>query len=462
MKIKNIKIDCDKNIIMFSELELSLDEIMDTIQKQPEFDIHTLHEKEIEHISELIFNLVHDDCIKQLIEPNYTSCWENTIQTEMDTYFELIPLYIDPEHKTDIYNIVQENVKIVLETQTIPRSSNINVQMKDQCTVLSKIEYLRERNKHIPKQRSSEWFAMRNNLISASSLWKVFHTEASKNQMIYEKCNGFTPYGGVNIHSPLHWGQKYENVAQMYYEYIFETTIEEYGCIPHANYPYIGASPDGLNVNPSSDRYGRLLEIKCVKNRELTGIPKKEYWIQMQTQMECCQINACDFLECRFLEYETLEAFETDGTYTKTENNQHKGLMLCFLNEQQQPIYVYQPLSYEKDESVLWVEKQMALHRNLTYVKTYYWYLEEYSCITVERNEMWFQLVLPEIDSLWKTIEYEKINGFEHRKPKQSTRISKTYVDTSADVFDSKGKCLVFHIDTQTNEYDRSLNISGV
>lgn len=440
---------------MFSELETSIDEIMNAlsdIQKQPDFDLYKLHQKDIENISEFIFHLVHDECVKQIMEPKYMSCWENTIQNETLTYFEMIPLDIEPEYKLEVYNSVQEIIKIMLETQIIPRSSNINVKLKNQCTISSKIKCLRERNKHIPKQRTLEWFDMRNNLISASSLWKVFYTQASQNQLICEKCTGFTPFNGVNINSPLHWGQKYEVVAQMYYEYIFETTIEEYGCIPHATYSYIGASPDGLNVNPSSDRYGRLLEIKCVKNRELTGIPKKEYWIQMQTQMECCNIDACDFLECRFLEYETKEAFETDGTYTKTQDNQQKGLMLCFLSEQQQPIYIYQPLSYEKDESMIWIEKQMELYKHLTYVKTYYWYLEEYSCITVERNELWFQNMLPEINSIWKTIEYEKIHGFEHRKPKQNTRTSKTYINLSKDTFDSKGKCLIFHIDTHTNE----------
>lgn len=439
---------------MFSELEISIDEIISSlsdIQKE-NFDIYTLHQNDIDNISEFIFNLIYNDCIKQIMEPKYSSCWENTIQNELNTYFEMIPLDIEPEYKTDLYDIVKENIKLLLETQIIPRSSNIHLKMKNLHNISSKIECLRERNKHIPKQRTSEWFDMRNNLISASSLWKVFHTQASQNQLIYEKCIGFTPYNGVNMNSPLHWGQKYEPVAQMYYEHVFETSIEEYGCIPHEKYSYIGASPDGLNVNPSSDRYGRLLEIKCVKNRELTGIPKKEYWIQMQTQMECCDIDACDFLECRFLEYEKEEVFEQDGTYTRTNDGQQKGIILCFLNEKQQPIYIYKPLSFEKDESIQWIEQQMEIHAHLTYVKTYYWYLEEYSCITVERNTIWFQQVLSDIESFWKTIEYEKTHGFEHRKPKQSTRTPKTYIDSSKDAFDSEGKCLVLHIETHTNE----------
>ena len=48
-----------------------------------------------------------------------------------------------------------------------------------------------------------------------------------------------------------------------------------------------------------------MLEIKNIVNREITGIPKKEYWVQMQMQMEVCAIyEECDFLETRFKEYE--------------------------------------------------------------------------------------------------------------------------------------------------------------
>ena len=39
--------------------------------------------------------------------------------------------------------------------------------------------------------------------------------------------------------------------------------------------------------------------------RKLSGTPKKEYWIQMQLQMEVWDLDECDFLETVFKEYET-------------------------------------------------------------------------------------------------------------------------------------------------------------
>ena len=87
------------------------------------------------------------------------------------------------------------------------------------------------------------------------------------------------------------------------------------------SYSFIGASPDGINSNISNPRFGRMLEIKNIVNREINGIPKLEYWIQMQLQMETCDLNECDFLETKFIEYENEDDFIKDGSFTYSEDN---------------------------------------------------------------------------------------------------------------------------------------------
>ena len=62
----------------------------------------------------------------------------------------------------------------------------------------------------------------------------------------------------------------------------------------------------------SSSRYGRLLEIKNVKSREIDGTVSKPYWIQTQVQMEVCDLNECDFLETKFIEYENYNSYVND------------------------------------------------------------------------------------------------------------------------------------------------------
>ena len=97
-----------------------------------------------------------------------------------------------------------------------------------------------------------------------------------------------------------------------------------------------------------------MLEIKNVVSRKINGIPKKEYWIQMQLQMEVCNLNECDFLETQFKEYETEEEFILDGGFQQEELKKHKfdstssyigikGIMMCFI-ENGKPIYHYAPL----------------------------------------------------------------------------------------------------------------------
>ena len=85
----------------------------------------------------------------------------------------------------------------------------------------------------------------------------------------------------------------------MYYEKTYNTTVGDFGCISHTDYEYIAASPDGINIDDTSPLYGRMLEIKNTVSRVITGIPKLEYWIQMQIQMEVCDLNECDFLEMK-------------------------------------------------------------------------------------------------------------------------------------------------------------------
>jgi hypothetical protein len=81
----------------------------------------------------------------------------------------------------------------------------------------------------------------------------------------------------------------------------------------HPKYDYIAASPDGINVDSNNERYGRMVEIKNIYNREIDGIPTDNYWIQMQFQMEVCDLDECDFSETRMKEYSE-EEFYADTT----------------------------------------------------------------------------------------------------------------------------------------------------
>ena len=291
--------------------------------------------------------------------------------------------------------------------------------------ISNKIQYIE--SKPQPDQRTSEWYAFRQNLITASSAWKVFKSQSTINQLIVEKCKELkvTIFDSVNTSTPMHHGNRYEEVSIMLYEYIYDTKVKDYGCIQHDTYKFLGASPDGINVDPKSQRYGRMLEIKNPTSREITGIPKEDYWIQMQLQMETCNLNECDFLETVFKEYETEEEFVADGTFTYTEDDQLKGMMIYFIKDGK-PLYEYMPLHISNEEYIVWYEQMMEKHADLTWIRDIFWRLEDYSCVLVLRNKLWFQNAIPKIGDVWAIIEKEKVTGFEHRLPKKQIRASRS------------------------------------
>jgi hypothetical protein len=115
------------------------------------------------------------------------------------------------------------------------------------------------------EQRSDEWYEYRHNLITASNAYKMFGSQSLQNSLIYEKCQPIKCFSNqVSETSPLHHGQKYEPVSIALYEKIYDTKVSEFGCNQHPVYKFLGASPDGINTDKESSRYGRMLEIKNV------------------------------------------------------------------------------------------------------------------------------------------------------------------------------------------------------
>ncbi len=283
-------------------------------------------------------------------------------------------------------------------------------QLEEKITILQNLPQ--------PTQRTEEWYLYRHNLLTASSIWKAFGSQSSQNQLIYEKCSPFRLYKPASINSPLHWGQKYEPVSIELYKKMYNTEITDFGCIKHPKYYYIGASPDGINTDPTNLRYGRMLEIKNIVNRVINGIPKMEYWIQMQLQMETCDLNECDFLETKFVEYNSEDEFLADGTFTHTADGKIKGIMMLFSYDGVLH-YEYAPLGIPEVDYEAWEEDVLKKNIDGEWIRTIYWKLEQYSNVLVLRNKLWFEVVVPKIKEIWDIILKERIEGYQHRAPKK-------------------------------------------
>ena len=274
-------------------------------------------------------------------------------------------------------------------------------------------------NMEQPPQLTKEWYEFRWNLLTASNIWKALDTESNRNNLILGKCLPINTkkYNNVNINSPFHNGHKYEPPSIMLYEYEYNTIVGEFGLYV-INYSFLGASPDGINIKRNNSRYGRGLEIKNPVNRELTGIPKKDYWVQMQLQMEVWDLDEIDFLETCFKEYESESDFYNDGkSFHLNSENKRKGIIVQFYNDSK-PVYKYPPINISKKDFEKWYDNILIESQDLNWIKNIYWYLDDYSCVLVPRNKKWFDAVLPEFKKVWDTILKERKEGYEHRKPK--------------------------------------------
>ena len=396
-----------------------LEDCYDTVNINEETNVFSSKYNEKECFFDLVSDIndiVYDRCMFAIHEPNFLDFWEELIEESIQT----ISGNVSENDRNCIQHIEDEIISTIIDNILIfipPRSKSETKTERKHTNEEYKIQMdhiindLNDKNKTIPEQRTTEWYEMRYNTLSASNLWKLLHTDATYNQLIKEKTTPMdtSKYSNVNINSTLHWGQKYEPVSQSYYEHVYDTQIEEYGCILHDKYECIGASPDGMNIKRESPRYGRLLEIKNIINRDITGIPKKEYWIQMQIQMECCNALECDFLECRFKEYKNEieymeDAFDETTKITKTKSGHFKGVIMCFTNSKQQPEYEYMPFTITTlDEYEQWQSSQMdsCKDKERYWVINTFWYLSEVSCVLVERNQDWFNSVLPDILNTW-------------------------------------------------------------
>jgi hypothetical protein len=370
------------------------------------------------------------DYLKDLLCCDDDNADENVYENTTTTTTSTSKIIIDETYCND----VELNIKYALElayeqlfpcrsydtTFVIPKSQEEIEKITHSLSIFS--------NSNGNEQKTKEWYNNRHQMLTGSTGYKCFGSQSVVNQIIYEKCNPVrNKFNSTNIKLPMHWGEKYEKVSAMYYEYNYETTLSYYDCINHAKHNFIGASPDGINADIMSNRYGRMVEIKNIFNREIDGIPSKEYWIQMQWQMETCELNECDFLETRFIEYETEYDFYNDYCEDEgiiyTKNYEFKGIILHFVSNDdiyQKPIYIYKPLlmniiSYNK-----WFEEQkreqQILGNNL--VKIDYWRLDEVSCVLVLRNERWWNANFETIKKVWDTILIERETGYLHRAPK--------------------------------------------
>ena len=435
----NIELEMNTDLDMNADLDTNT-EVSSAVSTNSESEeivgwIDLLSDSEYDELEESILELMEEYSwgqISKMSDPKFA----NILCDDITAYFFTewnetgICKNTDDDY-IELQNFVNKTYdKYILFYSNLPaRQRDINDFQPEPIEIINdKLERLN--NIPQPKQRTREWYEKRNQMITASNIYKALGSESQRNSLIYEKCKQSlyeNCSGSVNTSTSMHWGVKYEPITSFIYQDMYSTTLADYGCITHESYPFIGASPDGIVVNPESDRYGHMVEIKNIVNRDITGIPKEDYWIQMQVQLEVCGLNYCDFVETRIKEYDNSEQYYTDEEHT------YKGVVLYFVrkmlvtdalpdvgvdisNDMNAPHYVYMPINIPISQTNNWISEQRHIYReDYVLYRTDYWYLDYISCVIVERNKEWFKSVVPIFENIWNTIEKERLTGYDHR-----------------------------------------------
>jgi putative phage-type endonuclease len=328
-----------------------------------------------------------------------------------------------------------------------------------------------------PVQKSKEWFDMRNNMLTASSagaaigeshyntiketlLEKVFGKEFKENKFVYH-------------------GKKYEKIATMIYEVIYNSKIGEFGLIQHPEISYLGASPDGVSMSIRLDGgpnklLGRMLEIKCPPSRKILSIGKikgdicpEYYWIQVQLQLECCNLSECDFWQCLLTEYNDENDFIEDTVEDKVHSESQtliqddkteieeiprkkkidkrirRGLIIELIPKNRKNIpktdnvewygkYIYPPtLLMEPEEYIKWgnniLSKVPILYPELNeykFSRYVYWKLELSHNQLITRQIEWFNNHKHLYEMFWNRVLYYRENREEAIENIKNQRLS--------------------------------------
>ena len=278
-----------------------------------------------------------------------------------------------------------------------------------------------------PEQRTPPWYEMRNNMVTSSDWGSVTGVNKYKsyNDLVLSKCGKSKPFWAGPA---VKWGVKYEEVANMIYMDRNKCKVLEFGCIQHHTHDWLGASPDGISTD------GVMLEIKCPTSRKITGIPPAYYWVQVQGQLEVCELDRCDFLECKLEEYYSADYYFED-TNDKDERlnkvGMEKGCVLVFRDRTtQDPKFIYSKIGITKEEYEPWLieEKRKFFedekHKNMYFSVTSFWQLLHASCVPIYRDQEWFKETLPKLDKFWKDVLHYREVGCEELMPKKRPKMT--------------------------------------
>lgn len=263
--------------------------------------------------------------------------------------------------------------------------------------------------KPVIEQRTSEWYALRNGMLTASDWGQALGLGkfGTVTQIYHNKCGYGDEKAFDSDAPPLKWGIRYEPVACQIYSLMSNTKVTDYGVIQHPTHSFLGASPDGIN------HLGVMLEIKCVHKRKIDGKIPDQYMCQIQGQLEICDLEECDYFECDFKQVDSLDEL-------KRVVSPYRGIIL----KEKSGAYVYGKVN-DFDS--------LASYDEDLYADVYYYYLKEHNLKRVQRDRVWFEENLPKLREVWNNVLRYRQSFDDYSKEVKRPRQPKFMIRTGTD-----------------------------
>ena len=309
----------------------------------------------------------------------------------------------------DIYEVKNETEKYTVDTivkDILENKAKMEVIYNLRKEKLKKLKQL-----ELPEQRTPEWYEMRKERLTASSLGSAIEKShfQTREELLLSKIED-KPYESNPI---TEWGVKYEDVAIAFYEELQNVKILDFGMVPHPTFNAFGASPDGICEDTGNDPFvGRMVEIKCPPKRKFTKSVPHHYWMQVQGQLEVCDLDECDFLQVKLEEYENYEdyskdVFEIDGVlqWGRTHLNYPKGATITYKIDDKLS-YKYCKLNMTDEQLHQWITE--SEQNNIHEIK--WWKITRYENTLVVRDKGWWSSNVEKILLFYNDMMYYKNN----------------------------------------------------
>tara|TARA_Y100000768_G_scaffold388507_1_gene384828 strand:+ start:127 stop:1275 length:1149 start_codon:yes stop_codon:yes gene_type:complete len=296
-----------------------------------------------------------------------------------------------------IYDELNEN-----ETYVIQKLATfLYNEIKDKETIFQrrreKLQTLKQLE--LPEQRSKEWYEMRKEKLTASALASALDKchFTTRDELILSKIED-KPYESNPI---TEWGVKYEDIAIAFYEELYNVKVLDFGLIPHPEFNAFGASPDGICDDTGNKEYiARMVEIKCPPKRKFTKTVPPHYLMQVQGQLEVCDLDECDFFQVKIEDYDSYEDYQKDIFVNddkiipgRTNLNFPKGVTITYCKKDELKLsYLYAKLGLTDEEYNLWIYENSSIleSNNNTIIEVKWWKISRYECTLVHRNHQWW------------------------------------------------------------------------